>query len=249
MRTHPSIILGVAILSVGLAASSARADALIDFSTSAAGKGGTVSFAGGSSPLVGANIRIGIVTGVETPAHADAHAVVGNAVPYGILNFTTGTFESYSNGVYTFGDGGSFELYGNVPDAGVYGAGAGALLFTGTFDTASIGRVGAINRFTASGIDTWENPVLLDFFGLPPSTLFEFSSYVSAVGLLGGGGPFSVTAFNTDWANPDPPAPEIESVIPEPGSLLLFGSGLIGLAMAIRRRTPGRPTDAVPEAE
>ena len=239
MRTRGSLMFGATILVFCLGAPPARADALIDFGTGSAGKGGTISYAGGTSALVGSGIRIGVVTGVDTPLNADAHSVIGNLVQYGVVNFTTGAFEGYSGSTYTFGPGGSFQLYGNVPDAGVYGPGAGALLFSGVFNSATIGRVGSLNMFSASGIDTQQDPLLLDYFGLPPTTLFDFSSYVMAIGSIGSGDAFSVTAFSTDWANPDPPV-QAEAVTPEPTSLLLLGSGLTMLGTAIRRRTRER---------
>ena len=80
MRSTRSALIGVAILSFCLRASSARADALIDFGTGSTGKGGTISFAGGVSPLVGTGIRIGVVSGIDTPVNQDSHLVTGNGV-------------------------------------------------------------------------------------------------------------------------------------------------------------------------
>jgi hypothetical protein len=232
------LTLSVALALPILAASTARADALIDFGTGAAGKGGTISYAGGAAPLVGTGIRIGVVTGVDTPLNNDdGHDIVGEFVPYGILNFTTGAFQGYMGGTYSFGPGGSFQLYGNVPDAGITGSGDGALLFSGAFDSASIGKTGGLDLFSAMGVDTQENPLLVSYFGLAPATLFEFSSYIMSMGTMTGGNAFSVSAFSTDWANPDPPSVEAtsEAVAPEPTSLLLLGSGLAMVGRAAKR--------------
>ena len=242
MRTTRSALIGVAILSICLRASSAQADALIDFGTGSSGKGGTISFAGGSSPLVGTGIRIGVVTGVDTPVHEDSHLVTGNGVSYGTLNFTTGAYQGYSAGSYWFAGGGSFEIWGNVADAGIFGAGAGQLLFSGTFETASVGSVGSLRMLSASGTDTYENPLLTGYFGLGPGTLFDFSSYVMAMGSIGAGTPFSIAAFSTDWANPDPPLEGSAVTTPEPGPLMLLASGLAFLALMTQRRALAVPS-------
>ena len=237
MRSTRSSLIGVALLSICLRASSARADALIDFGTGSAGKGGTISFAGGVSPLVGTGIRIGVVTGVDTPVNENSHLVTGDGVSYGTLDFTTGAFQGYSGGSYWFGSGGSFQIYGNVADAGVFGSGPGQLLFSGIFDSASVGRVGSLSMLTASGTDTYENPLLVSYFGLGPETLFDFSSYVIAMGSIGSGTPFSLAAFSTDWANPDPPLDNMEAAVttPEPAPFVLLGSALAWVAAARKR--------------
>jgi hypothetical protein len=215
---------------------------VIDFGTGAAGKGGTLSYAGGAAPLVGTNIRIGLVSGVDTPVNDETYGVLGGLAPYGILNFTTGALQSYSGGIYSFGPGGGFQLYGNVPDAGIVESGAGALLLSGTFSSASIAKAGALNMFSASGIDTYESPLLVSYFGLSPTTLFEFSSYIMAMGTMTGGNAFTVTAFSTDWANADPPGVEAtaDAVTPEPSSLLLLGSGLAIVRRVVKRRRRGQ---------
>src|SRR5207244_3023747 len=147
MRTKLSVLTAF-VLAFALSATPARAAAIIDFGTALAGAGGTISWAGGSSSLVGDGVRIGAVTGSSTPANAGAHFVTdGTDVPlssYGVLNFTTGSFLGYSSGQYSYAGGGTFEIWGDVPGAAGLTGGAGPgtancagcyLLLSGTMST------------------------------------------------------------------------------------------------------------------
>src|SRR6516164_5611855 len=85
----------------------------IDFSTGAGTDIGTLSYAGGANPLIGINILIGAVTGVNTPSNAS----VTDTITSGVLSFTTGNFVSYNalTQTYTFGSGGTITITGIGP--------------------------------------------------------------------------------------------------------------------------------------
>jgi hypothetical protein len=180
---------------------------------------GTVSWAGGSAPLVGTNIVFKTVTGVETPANAGSTlSCVGDC----FLNFVTGNYA----GDETWDPGGTFILTGDlagIPDSGT--------LLTGTW-TSPVERSGGLflSIFNGEGSDT-KDPALLAYFGYPSDFSFNYASTaIAAIGPVSGA--FSVVVSNADLSNVAGSAP-----IPEPGTLLLLGSGISALALRRRRKS------------
>ena len=148
----------IAALTAALSASAA-AQFIIDFD---GGVGGNVTYAGGTSPLVGTGLTVGHIAGIATPLNTGTHTVTG-----GILNFTTGPFVSASGTVLTFGSGGSLTLTGAVPDIPLGGGATlmSASALSATFDTST----GVV---LLNGPDT-KNPAVLTFFGIPAGASFE----------------------------------------------------------------------------
>src|SRR5262245_25272325 len=99
-------ILGIALLGVGLFASTASAAPAIDFNMDAVQPGSSLSYAGGANPLVGTNLSVDSVVGVSSPANNN---VIENLTG-GTLNFTSG---AHSAG-FTWGAGGSITITGGV---------------------------------------------------------------------------------------------------------------------------------------
>jgi hypothetical protein len=81
--------------------------------------------------------------------------------------------------------------------------------------------------FTAASKD-WEG---LDFDFVFDSTKYSFSGALTGTDISGSGATANTTTINWNIAGIDPPA------VPVPAAAWLFGSGLIGLAGAARRRS------------
>jgi hypothetical protein len=81
---------------------------------------GTISYGGGSGPLVGTDIQIRDVKGPDGVKHA-VHLV--GKLGTGILKFETGDFIGTFNGDLVFGGAPDdfIQIFGTVPDAGVMG--------------------------------------------------------------------------------------------------------------------------------
>jgi len=177
-----------------------------------ANTGGTVTGISGGTALTLTGSVLTSVTG-------------GTCVPtcagsnLGSVTFTTGalTGGSLATGG-TFGAGGSFTITGN----GSGGVGSG-VLFTGTFTSAtwSVNSSNGITAFSLSGFVKGSTGNLA--FTVQTSDLV-------------GGNPFAGGSASVSWASGN------TVVVPEPGTLGLLGTGLVGLLGTFRRKLLGPPS-------
>ena len=203
----------------------------LDFNISAP-TSGTITYGGSGGALVGSNIEVDNVVGLSTPANANVTALCLSCA----LNFTTGGLTNAggpggsNNGWWSFGSGGTITITGGVQLQGGTDIALGSTLLNGSFNSAFVQDLGVQGfKVTFGTFNDTKNDTLLSYFGLTPGMPFQ-----GALTLLFGstnpgvGGAFNSTSvFSGNVVN---------SPVPLPAAALLFGSGLIGLAGALRKK-------------
>jgi hypothetical protein len=213
---------------------------------------GTISYNGGKkggafNPLVGKHIDVDYVIGEFTPQHNFVKLSLVNA----FVSFQTGNFFGSTLTSWEFGGGGFITLTADCIDLNHDGDSTcdlsgdllthGAPLMTGSWDGATVTETTPKKKtfkLTAGLIDDRIWQPLLGYYGLQnPPGLGSLEGDFNLAFIAGNNPPNSFnssTVLSGDFADPNIPKS------PEPASLLLFGTGLIGVAGLVRRKLRSR---------
>ena len=218
-------IASFAALTFAALTTSARANPVLDFKTGLADEGGLIQlFSDGS--MSGTAIPIGRLTVTGAPSGNGGYTVGGTATDstpgddpfgYGSLNFATGGLAG-SNFI---------EIDGYLPTVGIGSAGSPVALMAGSFSGFSLNTdplTHTVNGLGSAVGWAMESP-LATLLGLSTDLQYTFLGWSMTTDPMSVGTPG--TAISTDMR---------VTAVPEPGSIVLMGSGLVFAAGSVRRR-------------
>jgi hypothetical protein len=209
-RSLKNMFIGIAVAAaLAFAPSVASALALIDFGTGDAGFGGTITLTAGGNVLGTAIPLESLATSGTTPS--------GTFDLSGPLAF--GNDASDTNGAASFNfdtTAKTFTVFGGVPSLGII---SNQTLLTGTISSFSYSILGNVLQLSVNGTDT-KSVDLLTALGIPTDAKFAFASFELAAVTTGAANTYTATSVDI-----------LNQQVAEPFTMLLLGTGLLGLAV------------------
>jgi RHS repeat-associated protein len=164
---------------------------------------GSISYDGTGGPLVGTNVTVDRVVGIDTPLHPNE---TRNCVSCS-LSFVTGSFAGYDSWTWQFGSGGWITLTGGIDldDDGAIGAGdipLGTVILSGLFNDGVVINPGGTFRIAGGSLTDEKVTTLTDYFGTPSGVAYEGGLNISfSSGATPPAGFTSHRVFSGDLAN------------------------------------------------